>query len=59
MYSNGSIANWLSDTAQVGIMDGVLRIEAQLRAALTDPTVPENHHTKSSARQLLEAYNAS
>jgi len=35
-----------------------LWIEAQMRAALTDPTVPENHHTKFSARQLLDAYNA-
>jgi hypothetical protein len=44
--------------AQGGDRGVRLWIAAQMRAALMDPTVPENHHTKFSARQLLEAYNA-
>jgi hypothetical protein len=32
-----------------------LRVEGQMRAALADPTLPDNHHTKFSARHLLES----
>ena len=31
------------------------RIEAQMRAALADPSTPQNHHTKLSAQTLLDA----
>ena len=31
------------------------RVEGQMHAALADPTLPESHHTKISARRLLEA----
>ena len=35
------------------------RIESQLLEALADPSVPDNHHSKISARTLLESMRGS